>query len=239
MVLNFTVSEVGDVVDLSVADSSGSDDFDDAALKAVQNWRFESANEQNSNVLLNFVYEEKRIYLSREFFARNATIHTSIDNGELDDAQERIDAIRSDADLNAFELAYSHITEGRIAGARGDQVGQLRSFRKAIVNHGRWLEISNYHSLLHATVVLEIQQHEFASALRDYELLTDTRSGRKVAAELEEPMKTVRALVEGDSTIAPPYIVANMEMTIEHRGRINDQDNEFREGYIGDPEPER
>ena len=217
----------------------GRDAFDDAALNAVQNWRFESAEEHNSNVLLNFVYKKKRIHLSREFLARNAKVHTSIDNGELDDAQERIDAIRSDEDLNAFELAYSYITEGRIADARGDQVGQLRSFRRAMLNHGRWLKLSKYHSLLYATVVLGIKQHDFASALRDYELLTETRSGRKVAAQLEEPMNTVRALVEGDSTIAPPYIVANMEMTIEHRGRIHYEDDNFRRGYTGDPEPER
>jgi len=239
VVLNFTVGDDGNVVDLSIADSSGSDAFNDAALKAVRNWRFEFPEEQKLNVLLNFVYEQRRIRLSRDFFTRNAKVHTSIDNGDLDDAQKGIDAIRSDADLNAFEIAYSHIAEGRIAGERGDQVGQLRSFRRALVNHGRWLKLSDYHSLLHATVVLEIQQHEFASALRDYELLTDTRSGRKVAAQLEETMKTVRALVEGDSAIAPPYLVASMEMTIEHRGRTRYEDDLFRQDYFGDdPETE-
>ena len=238
VVVGFTVSNIGDVDDVSIEDSSGSDAFSDAAREAVQNWRFEPSQERNSSVLFNFVYEQRRIHLSREFFTRNGKVHTSIDNGDLDDAQNRINAIRNDDGLNAYELAYSHIAEGRIAGERGDQVEQLRSFRRAMINHGRWLKIENYHSLLYATAVLEIKQHDFASALRDYDLLTDTRAGRKVAADLEEPMKTVRVLVEDDNEMALPYTVANRDMTIEYEGHIRYEDGEFRQGYIGDREPE-
>jgi tetratricopeptide (TPR) repeat protein len=198
---------------------NGSDAFNKAALKAVRDWRFESAAEQKSTVLLSFVNERRQLSLSRAFFARNAKVHRSIDNGELDDAQERIEAIRKNNNLSVFELAYSFISEGRVAGERGDKVEQLRCFRRAMLNQGRWLKRENYLKLLHATVVLEMQQQDFASALRDYELLTETSTGRKIAVDLEEPIKAVRAMVESNGNIPPPYMVANMEMSIEQEAR--------------------
>jgi len=225
VVLKFTVSHEGTVVDPGVEDSSGSDAFNAAALNAVRDWRFESAEEQESNLLLNFVYDQRRLRLSREFFTRNAKVHKSIDKGELDDAQERIRAIRDGDDLSAFELAYSFIAEGRVASERGDRVEQLRCFRRAMVNQGRWLKRDNYLKLLYAAVVLEIGQQDFTSALRDYALLTETSTGRKMAADLEEPIQAVRALVEGNGNIAPPYMVANMEMTIEHE--VHDRGEDY------------
>jgi hypothetical protein len=143
--------------------------------------------------------------------------YTISDEGFIVDPS--IEAIRIDNNLSAFELAYSFITEGRIAGERGDKVEQLRCFRRAMLNQGRWLKRENYLKLLYATVVLEMQQQDFASALRDYELLTETPTGRKIAVDLEEPIQAVRALVESNDNIPPPYMVANMEMSIEHEVR--------------------
>jgi TonB family protein len=210
------VNEDGVVVDPSIEDSSRSEDFNEAALNAVRDWRYEPGEEYKSNVLLTFVYDRKPIYLSKKFFSRNAKVHKSIDNGDLDDAQERIEEIRNNDDLTAVELAYSFIAEGRIAAARGDQVEQLRCFRRAMINQGHWLERKSYLNLLYATIVLEIQQQDFTSALRDYVFLTETKAGRKIAANLEEPIQAIRALVESDSNIAPPYMVANVEMSIKH-----------------------
>jgi len=233
VVLNYTVNEEGVVVDPSIEDSSGSDAFNAAALEAVQDWHFESAEEQKSNVLLNFVYDQRRLRLSRKFFSRNAKVHKSIDRGKLDDAQERLLAIRDGDDLSAFELAYSSIAEGRIASKRGDQVEQLRCFRRAMLNQGRWLKRDNYLKLLYATVVLAIQQQDFASALRDYALLVETSPGRTIAADLEGSIQAVRALVDGNDNIAPPYMVANMEMTIELELHTRAGEDAFREGPPG------
>ena len=228
VLLNYTVGDDGIVVDSSIDDSSGSDAFNNAALKAVRDWRFESTEEQELNVLLSFVYEWRRPLYDRKFIIYYTKAHEAIDNGDLDDAQERIDAIRDNDDLTPYELASSFIVEGRVAAERGNQAEQLRCFRRAMLNQGRWVARETYLKLLYAAAVLEIQQQDFASALRDYELLTETRTGRKIAVDLEEPIQAVRALVESDGNVAPPYMAANMEMSIERELRKSSLDEDTR-----------
>lgn len=233
VVLNFTINEDGVVLDLSIKDSSGSSAFNEAALAAVRDWRFDTAGERRMNVLLNFVFERSQVHLSGKFMAHIKDVHESIDNDDLGVAMEHIDAFRKKDNFGAYELAYSLIAEGRIAGVRGDKAEQLRVFRRAIVNHGHWLERDKYLMLLHSIVVLEVQQQEFASALSNFEVLTETRQGRKVARELEVPMQSIKTLLESGVEFAPAYTVANMEMTIEHVGRVLQQDVQFRDGYFG------
>ncbi len=229
VVLNFTVGDDGSVVDPSIEESSGSDAFNQAALEAVRQWRYEPGAEKAESVLLNFVYERKLANLSRKFYTRIDKVHKAIDKGKLDDAQERLDKIRSNDDLNAFELAYTYIAEGRIAAERGDSAHQLRCFRKGVLNDGRWLSRNDYLKLLHAVVILEIQQEDYSSALRDYALLTQSAPGREMAADLEEPIQAIEAFVESKGDVAPPYTAANMELLVRHEGR--------RAGGPRDPTP--
>lgn len=219
VVLSFTVSEDGSVTNPSIDESSGSDAFNQAALDAVSKWRYEPGVEKTDSVQLNFVYERKLANVSRKFFARIEKIHKEIDNGNLDDAQVKLDKMRGDDDLNAFELAYTYIAEGRIAAERGDTAGHLECFRKAILNEGRWLSRNDYLKLLNAVVVLEIQQEDYSSALRDYALLTETGPGRDMAGNLEEPIRTIEAFVENRGEVLPPYMAANKEVLIRHEGR--------------------
>ncbi len=216
VVLNYEIDEQGSVIKPTIEASSGSDAFNKAALDVMQDWQFDSAEEQEASVLFNFVSDRKRLGLSRKFFSRDARVHTLIDNGMLDDAQEQIGVIRSDAHLNAFELAYSFITEGRIAGERGDHEEQLRCFRRAMLNDGRWLDRSDFLKLLYAAVVLEIQLQDLGSALRDYALLSETGPGRKMAADLEEHMQAIQQRIDNGEDIAPPYMVANSQISIRH-----------------------
>lgn len=231
VVLSYAVNSDGTVAAATIDDSSGSDAFEAAALAAVGNWRFEPAEARKSNAILYFVFSQRRLRLSRKFFSRNAKIHELINDGKLDATEERIDSIRDNNALNAFELAYSFITEGRVASERGDEVEQLRCFRLATLNYGRWLTRDKYLKLLYATVVLELQQRDYASALRDYALLTETSTGKTIAADIEEVIQAVELQLEGGREIVPPYMAANIEMSIEHEVRARSQQDYAREGY--------
>jgi len=214
VVIAYTANNSGAVVDAGIKNSSGSDAFDRAALTAVQGWRYEPDGERELSVLLNFVYDRRIASLSREFFRKNEKAHELIDSGDLDAAQEMITKIRNHEHLTAFELAYSFITEGRIAGARGDGAGQLRLFRNAMLNEGRWLARENYLKCLRAAVLLEVEQKDFVSALRDYAFLTETKTGMAISAGLEGPIRAIRAQVDGNRDIASPYMVANNVVSV-------------------------
>ena len=66
-----------------------------------------------------------------------------------------------------------------------------------------------------AVVLLEIQKEDYASALRDYALLTESPSGRKSAADLEDKINVISTMVENDSRVGPPFMVADLEIDIE------------------------
>lgn len=234
VVLDSTVNKDGVVALLSIEDSSGSSAFNEAAMNAVREWRFGPTEERQVKVLVNFIFARNEVHLSKKFMSSIGKAHKSIDKGKLDDAMDRIEAIRDGQALSAYELAYSLIAEGRVASVRGDKAGQLKAFRRAVINNGRWLEEDKYLILLHAMVVLEVQQKDFSSALNTFALLGETVAGKKLAEDLEQPMQAVQAHVAAGGNFAPPYTVANLEMTVETDRRILLQDVNFRDDYFGE-----
>lgn len=236
VVLISTVDEDGIVVDIGIKDSSGSAAFNEAAIEALREWRFEPAERREISVLLNFVYGRSEVHLSRKFVTHIGEVHEAIGNGELDSAQENIDVFRNNENVTANELAYSLIAEARIASVRGDKAEQLRCFRRAIINQGHWLEADKYLMLLRTIVVLEVQLQDFRSALQTFDLLSSTRSGRKAAQDLVEPMKTIRAMVAGGGEFAPPWAVASIEMTVERKGRVLIDDVGSQGDFISETE---
>jgi len=222
VLVNYSRSDDGSVVNPSIADSSRSEAFNKAALKAVQDWRYEPGEHQEQSALLNFVYDRPHTYVDKKFFYRDGKIHSLIDSDKLEEAQEEIDRVRGSRDLTAIELAYTQIAEARIAGKRGDRAAQLQCFRKAMLNDGRWLSRDTYLKLLRAAVLLEIDQDDLASAVRDYELLTETGAGRELAADLEEPIQAIRARIASGEIAASPHRVAHNIVSVSHerpRGR--------------------
>jgi TonB family protein len=234
VLLSYDVLEDGTVFSPVIEASSGSDAFNEAAVEAISRWRYIPGEMQTDKVLVHFVYERKQPFVSKKFFARDRKVHAAIDKGKLDNAQERIDEMRRRDDLTAVELAYTYIAEGRIHGARGDKQGQLAHFRRAMINDGRWLSRNDYLKLLHAAVILELQLKDYSSALRDYTLLTETKVGRKLAADIEEPMTRIENAVANGAELPPPYTPAELEVFI-----VREPPQPSRKDQFPRPEPER
>jgi len=234
VLLSYDVLDDGSVFSPVIEASSGSAAFNEAATAAVVRWRYLPGEAQNDKVLLHFVYERKQPFVSKKFFARDRKVHAAIDKGRLDKAQELIDEMRERDDLTAVELAYTHVTEGRIFEARGDKEQQLQHFRRAMINDGRWLGRKDYLKLLHAAVILELQLKDYSSALRDYLILTETAVGRKLAADVEEPMSLIAAAVENGAELPPPWSPAEMEVFI-----VREPPQPNRTDQFPRPEPER
>ena len=222
VLVGLDVGRSGLVTDIYVIESSGSEAFENSALATLQHWRFTPGEEGTRTVLVNFEYDETVVQLSRRFMSLNARVHRHIDKGRLEKAEDVIADIRSDDDLTVFELAYSYLSEGRIAGERGDPARQLALFRKAVRNEGRWLARDNYLSALRAIVILEIDLQEYASAVRDYDLMADSPVGRDLSADLAEVVETIRAQMKAHNLGWQPYLVADTLVTVERdRPRID------------------
>lgn len=219
VLLRYTVLGDGTIFSPIIEASSGSEAFEEAALEAVAKWRYVPGDERSDRVLMNFVFERRHPYVSKKFVLRSLKLHQAIAKGQFDDARRRIEKIRDNDDLTAFELAYTYIAEGRLHGETGDKFGQLTAFRTAMINDGRWLDRDDYLKLLYAAVVLELQLDDYSTAIRDYQRLTETGAGRKLAKDLEEPMRTLEGMVAQGFELAPPYNAADYQVFIEREAR--------------------
>lgn len=224
VLISYSIDSDGSVVDPVVEDSSRSDAFEKSALIAIQKWRYEPGAEQEQKTLLTFVFRQRFIRVSRKFVSRNQQIHEFIDSGAIEAAQEAITEIRNNKYMTVFELAYTYLAEARIAGKRGDRAGQLRHFRQAMLNKGRWLPRDNYLKCLRAVVIMEIQLNDFASAIRDYELLTETGIGRDIAADLDETIEAIKEQVQSNGDAGAAYRVANSVVSTKRDLRITSSD---------------
>ena len=243
VLVDLTINTEGLISESSVRDSSRSDAFKEAVLTAVRKWQFHPAKENRLTVLVNFVYERPYPRLRRSFIRRYEQIHTAIDNGDLGEAEKILAKIRKSRKVTTFELAYSYIAEGRIAAAQGDSIEQLRCFRKAMLNKGRWVGNNTYRNLLYAAVVLGIQEEDYASALRDYALLTESASGRKTAEDIEDTIHVISTMVENDNSVVPPFMAADLKIDVErerlHRARSSNYNWTRQSNSIAEREYQR
>lgn len=215
VLVGYTITRAGLIHDIGVLESSGSEAFEQAALETVEDWRFAPGEERHETALVNFVYNRTEVLLSRRFKSLYDKTHRLIDDGELDAAEDILAEIRGLPDLTTNELAYSYLTEGRIAGMRGEYERQLALFRRAVRNEGHWLDRKNYLASLQTIVILEIRLHDYASAIRDYDLLADEDPGWEPGAELEEAIGSVRAQLEARGNTSGPYMVAHRNVIVK------------------------
>ncbi len=223
VMVGYEVAPSGLVTYVGVLDSSGNEAFERAATNALEKWRFAPGDERQHTGMVNFEFDQTIVRLSRRFTSLNRRAHEFIEAGELDAAEEVLEKIRNYDDLSVYDLAYSYLTEGRIAGARGDHAGQLQLFRKAVQNEGRWLHRKHYHAALRAMVLMEIEQQDYASAVRDYELLSETSVGREVGADLAELVQSIDEQLQEKGITTAPYMVSNINVTVE-RVRLTERD---------------
>ena len=215
VMVGYEVAPSGLVSYAGVLDSSGNEAFERAATDALAKWRFAPGDLRQETGLVNFEFDQTIVQLSRRFTSLNRRAHDLIEDGDLEAAEEMLEKIRSYDDLTVYDLAYSFLTEGRIAGARGDHAGQLRLFRKAVQSEGRWLDRRHYLAALRAIVIMEIEQQDYASAVRDFELLSETSVGRERGADLEDLVLSIDEQLQEKGIDTPPYMAANISVTVE------------------------
>ena len=222
VVLGYEVTESGDVANLAVLESSGSESFNTAAQEAVQRWRFVTPETQyDSTILITFVFERSKPKVTRGFSRRYVHIKSLIDDGKLEEASQALDKL-SEKRLYPTELAYVWLARAHMADVRGDKDEQLDCFRKVMIGDGQWVSQKLYLDLLRATTILGLQTDDYASAVRDYDKLMESPAGRKLAADLRPAIDAARSQSDGEM----PFVSADSQLFVRHdrppRGRTYD-----------------
>ena len=174
--------------------SSGNPAFEAAATSAVGRWRYRPGEVRDLTTLVTFTIDGSPIRISIGFMNANALAHEFIDIGRLEAAETLLAEMRNKPFLTPYELAYSYLAEERIAFERKKQ---LLALRMAMLDKGTWL--ADDATRVPATAVaLEIEVGDFASALRDYNLLVATPEGRQLTADLDRHIEVVRVQLQDD-----------------------------------------
>lgn len=234
VVIGYSVSDDGSISGLSILDSSGSDTFDAAALRALEQWRFEpTANAYDSSILVKFVFERSTPRVTKDFRRRYLGAKSLIDTGQLDEASQQLVEMTA-RDLYPTELAYVWLARAQIADLRGDKETQLDCFRKAMISSGRWVDRQLYLELLRATTILGLETNDYASAVRDYDELMESPVGREIAADLKPAVEAARTMMGDDK----PFEPALSQLVVKRPGRggvpytgPRDPSNSMRSGW--------
>ena len=210
VVLSYKVTESGEIADLAVVDSSGSESFNAAAQEAVQQWRFDPPESHyDSTILINFVFERSKPKVTRRFSRSYIRIKNLVDEGKLEEASLALDEL-SEKRLYPTELAYVWLARAHMADVRGEKDEQLDCFRKVMIGDGQWISRNLYLDLLRATTILGLQTKDYASAVRDYDRLMESPVGRKLGADLGPAIDAARSQSDGET----PFVTAESQLFV-------------------------
>lgn len=209
--VNYVIGTDGRVVDPVIEDSSGSRFFEGAALRSMENWRFEPATwngepvEQcHTQAMITFVIDPTPIGGSRKFVRRYRDINELLNEGKLDEAESLIDEMSDKWKLTVYEVSRTWMLRGLLAGKQGNDALQLKSFRRAAASKGRWIEEDVYRALLERIVALELKARDISAALRAFQALRAAGGEGEMFDRLEEVIARVRDNISSDQLLAVP-----------------------------------
>jgi len=235
--LGFVVTAKGKVVDPVIEASSGNRLFENAALEAVSDWRYEPATLDGEPVeqaftrtMITFTIEDDRLRgVTKWFAAESKRVGGALDAGALQEARERIDKMWLRPDLNAFEQAWLAILESEYAAKSGDADSRLDWLDKAAVGDGRWLPGDKYIDALLTITALKLDSGDFSGALEGWSKLSALDTGERDLSGLDGYIRELEEIVASDSIIAVDARLERAEgcETCEPRWRYEPLRHEF------------
>jgi TonB family protein len=140
--VSFVISPDGTTQDLLVEDSSGSGQFERAALAAMKRWRYKPATlagepvqQCHTRVAMVFALKQEKRGASARFIARFKAATRQGAEGDLESLKSSIDKL---APRNLYEDAYTSYLSAIVAQREHDPDSQLLHLRRVIMNNGEF-----------------------------------------------------------------------------------------------------
>lgn len=203
--LSFVVDTDGNVVDPVVVDSSGSREFERAALRTLDRWKYEPATwngkpvqQCETKTLITFAIEGDETKVSQPFFRRYRSIKKALDKSDVLRAAELIGKARTQLKLTLADMAWLSSLEARLAGLKGDKEAQLEAVRNATRGSGRWIDDKLFPNLLYVRTALELEQGNYAQSLSAYEKLHAVDPDSEHLGKLEPHIERIRSVIDSE-----------------------------------------
>ena len=220
--LSYVVDTEGQIVDPVVQDSSGSSAFEKAALRTVEDWRYEPATwngvpvqQCQTEVMISFAIEGEETLVTAMFHRRYRRIRNAIEEGDLGKASELIASAREKLKLSLAERTWLWVAVARIEALRGNPDAQLRALRKATEGSGRWIDRKIYPNLLLVRTSLEMQKSNWSTAMQTHRRLVELSPDLPQMEQVNRNIETIRAAIDGEDIFAVPGRIGDKEDCVD------------------------
>jgi len=211
VVLSFSVSPEGNVVDPIVEDSSGVVEFERAAIKSALKYRYSPATWNGkpveqcaANLRVSFMVPGYRQSLRSSFKKSYLEAVDLVEEQRIVDAEARLDEMAEKGTWNNFESSKLWLLRATLQAAKGDKAGQLRSLRRAAMLDGQYIQPEYYPQVLSAIFALEAEQMHYGAALKTYAKL---KKLKRTQAEIDKVVADIEQAIDGPDVLGFPGVV--------------------------------
>ena len=209
--LDFMVDPNGKPYEIAVTESVGDDDFQKAAVRALERSEFEPARFNgeplDAGYALYYHFQIEDGGGARPQFIRTyKALIAAIDSGDRDGADERLRRLDSDTVLNLYEDAYLHVAKYSYHAKWGDEPQQLEALDRAVGHDTAEERLPEmlYVSLQRARFALLVSARDYHRALETYETLAQYELEEPVLAALETMVDRLERLRADDRAYSVP-----------------------------------
>lgn len=206
--VSFVINEEGKVIDPIVHDSSGSEYFERAALRAVKEWQYSPATvngkpvEQcDSKVQLDFRIEGDNKSVSRKFYKNYVKLKDAVLENRLEDAKELYEQFVEKPHWNFAEVIHFSVVAAIYFDAIGEE-HKLQNELTNIVNNGwRYLKQDTYLHYLYMKYSYQIKNNKFAAAKDTAEKALEHHPDHEITALIRNANSRVADFIDSNEAI--------------------------------------
>lgn len=226
VMLSFVISPAGEVEELMIEDSSGVPAFEEAAVEAVEDWRYSPATQNGQpteqamvKTQILFRLHDGEDGASRDFITKYRRAMNALSERDVAAAQPLIDDLEFGGRKNLYEDAWFWWLKYWQLEANGstDASAVQQSLQRAIGYEDEFLAPDQFVDAAQRLYISYVKSVDFSSALTTFERLRDARTPRRS----DSYDRVIEALTPSYTRIQE--IVAGGEV-INLEGRVGDFD---------------
>lgn len=204
--INFVVTPDGRVADPIIVESIGGEPFEQAALDALDDWRFEEPADGveigNNIVEMRFEVERGRDAATSNFLRRYRRIMTHVHNEQTELARERLDETIELGGWNLYESTMLCLMTGRVEDQEGNADGKLEHYRRALAVDNRGaIKGKDRRDLLTRIFEIEFESGQYGAAVETAAALAAEPGSKEAVGAIADDLARVRKALAGSADI--------------------------------------
>ncbi len=208
VLVGYSVTEAGRTDDIHVLDASIEDVFDQAAISAIRQYRYEPAtflgeavSQGGLSQRIFFILSSQKWEVGKAFETGYAEANRALNEDRPEDAERRVKQLGASPRKWLAEVYYMSLLRLRLAQARGDSAAALRHIDQAVLVAREKAPRNVLTGTLRQAVQVQAQASEYALALDTLAQLRAAGGGLADDDPMVEVERYLRSVIAGDQPI--------------------------------------